>query len=101
MRIVIFSNTYKPTISGVVTSIDLFRRGLIEAGHDVHVFAPEYHDYVDEDPYIFRYPAVDLPKGLDVNLAVPDSEGGFDPVVETLSKIDNVDSVEVVDVGRI
>lgn len=40
-------------------------------------------------------------KGLDVNLAVPDSEGGFDPVVETLSKIDNVDSVEVVDVGRI
>jgi translation elongation factor aEF-1 beta len=40
-------------------------------------------------------------KGLDVNLAVPDSEGGFDPVVEILSKIDNVDSVEVVDVGRI
>ncbi len=40
-------------------------------------------------------------KGLDVNVAVPDSEGGLDPVVETLSKIKNVDSVEVVDVGRI
>ena len=40
-------------------------------------------------------------KGLDVNVAVPDSEGGLDPVVETLSKIQNVDSVEVVDVGRI
>jgi translation elongation factor aEF-1 beta len=40
-------------------------------------------------------------KGLDVNVAVPDSEGGLDPVVEILSKIKNVDSVEVVDVGRI
>jgi translation elongation factor aEF-1 beta len=40
-------------------------------------------------------------KGLDVHLAVPDSEGGLDPIVETLSKIKNVDSVEVVDVGRI
>ena len=40
-------------------------------------------------------------KGLDVNVTVPDSEGGLDPVVETLSKIKNVDSVEVVDIGRI
>ena len=40
-------------------------------------------------------------KGLDVNIAVPDSKGGLDPVVETLSKIENVESVEVVDVGRI
>ena len=40
-------------------------------------------------------------KGLDVNVAVPDSEGGLDPVVEILSKIKNVESVEVVDVGRI
>jgi translation elongation factor aEF-1 beta len=40
-------------------------------------------------------------KGVDVTVAVPDSEGGVDPVVETLSKIDNVDNVEVVDVGRI
>jgi len=40
-------------------------------------------------------------KGLDVNVAVPDSEGGLDPIVEILSKIKNVDSVEVVDVGRI
>jgi translation elongation factor aEF-1 beta len=40
-------------------------------------------------------------KGLDVNVAVPDTKGGLDPVVEILSKIKNVDSVEVVDVGRI
>ena len=40
-------------------------------------------------------------KGVDVTVAVPDSEGGLDPVVEILSKIDKVDNVEVVDVGRI
>jgi translation elongation factor aEF-1 beta len=40
-------------------------------------------------------------KGLNVTVSVPDSEGGLDPIVETLSKIENVDSVEVTDVGRI
>lgn len=40
-------------------------------------------------------------KGLDVTVSVPDSEGGLDPIVEVLSKINKVESVEVVDVGRI
>ena len=40
-------------------------------------------------------------RGVDVTVAVPDSEGGLDPIVEILSKIDKVDNVEVVDVGRI
>jgi len=40
-------------------------------------------------------------KGVDIHLALPDSEGGLDPIVEILSKIENVNSVEVVDVGRI
>jgi len=40
-------------------------------------------------------------RGLDVTVAVPDTAGGLDPIVEKLEKIKNVDSVEVVDVGRI
>ncbi len=40
-------------------------------------------------------------KGLDVTVAVPDEEGGLDPVVEILSTIKNIENVEVVDVGRI
>jgi 1,2-diacylglycerol 3-alpha-glucosyltransferase len=70
MRIAIFSNTYKPTISGVVTSIDMFRQGLRQAGHQVHLFVPEYQDYQDEEPYIFRYPALDFPEGLDLDLSL-------------------------------
>jgi translation elongation factor aEF-1 beta len=40
-------------------------------------------------------------RGLDVTVAVPDGEGGLDPIVEKLGKIKKVDSVEVVDIGRI
>ncbi|MCX7681932.1 MAG: glycosyltransferase [Anaerolineae bacterium] len=71
MRILIFSNAYKPTISGVVTSISLFRRGLIEAGHEVHLIVPEYEDYEDDEPYIFRFPALDLPDPIDLSLVFP------------------------------
>ena len=40
-------------------------------------------------------------RGLDVTISVPDSEGGLDPIVEEFAKIKNVESVEVVDIGRI
>jgi len=39
-------------------------------------------------------------KGLNVTVSVPDDAGGLDPVVETISKVENVDSAEVTDVGR-
>jgi len=71
MRILIFSNAYKPTISGVVTSISLFRRGLINANHEVHIIAPQYEDYQDEDPFVFRFPALDLSDRLNISLVLP------------------------------
>ena len=40
-------------------------------------------------------------KGLNVTVSVPDNAGGLDPVVETISKVENVDSAEVTDVGRV
>ena len=40
-------------------------------------------------------------KGLDVTVLVPDDAGGLDPLVETISKVKNVDSAEVTDVGRV
>jgi len=39
-------------------------------------------------------------KGLNVTVSVPDSEGGVDPVVEEISKIENVARVEVGEIGR-
>lgn len=40
-------------------------------------------------------------KGLDVTVLVPDDEGGLDPIAETILKVENVDSAEVTDVGRV
>jgi glycosyltransferase involved in cell wall biosynthesis len=71
MRIVMFTNAYKPSISGVVTSLTTFRRGLIEAHQDVFIIAPDYENYVDDEPYIFRFPALDLPWQIDFSLALP------------------------------
>jgi len=65
------SNAYKPTISGVVTSIDLFRKGLIQAGHSVGVLAPRYAHYEDTEENIFRLTGVDLTGIIDFSLAIP------------------------------
>lgn len=40
-------------------------------------------------------------RGVNVTVSVPDSEGGLEPIVEILSKIENVENVEVIDVGRV
>jgi translation elongation factor aEF-1 beta len=40
-------------------------------------------------------------RGLNVTVSVPDSEGGLGPVVEVFLKIDKIENVEVVDIGRI
>lgn len=71
MRIAIFSNAYKPAISGVVTSIARFRKGLRDLGHQVHIFAPEYESFADDEAYVFRFPAVDLSDQLNVSVVVP------------------------------
>jgi glycosyltransferase involved in cell wall biosynthesis len=71
VRIAIFTNAYKPAISGVVTSISLFRQGLHAAGHETHIFAPDYEDDRDEEPYVFRLPALDLSEQLNVSIVLP------------------------------
>jgi 1,2-diacylglycerol 3-alpha-glucosyltransferase len=71
MRIVIFTNNYKPVVGGIAVSIALFRQGLIDAGHEVHIVTPEYQDYEDEEPYVYRVPALDLPGALSGSLALP------------------------------
>ncbi len=71
MRIAIFSNAYKPSISGVVRSMLLFRQGLKDAGHEAAVIAPEYTNYEDDEPYIFRFPAIDLTSQVDLSLLIP------------------------------
>jgi len=70
MHIANFTNTYLPVISGVVRSVRSFREELTRKGHNVFIFAPE-SDYTDKEPFIFRYPSLSLPLGVDIPTAIP------------------------------
>jgi glycosyltransferase involved in cell wall biosynthesis len=71
MHIAHFTNTYHPVVSGVVRSISTFRQSLVELGHLVFIFAQDADNYEDAEPFIFRYPALDLPATHDFPLAIP------------------------------
>lgn len=71
MRIGVFTDSYLPYTSGVVTSITTFNEELRRLGHEVFVFAPKYHGYRDTDEGVFRFFSVPAPTNPDYALAVP------------------------------
>jgi glycosyltransferase involved in cell wall biosynthesis len=70
MHIAHFTNTYKPNINGVVRSISTFRDALTRMGHQVFVFAQETRGYDDREPFIFRYPGIEIPR-YDYSFSLP------------------------------
>jgi glycosyltransferase involved in cell wall biosynthesis len=54
MNIAFFTDTYKPTINGIVTSITLFAETLRAAGHRVYIFGPSAPGFSEDDYYPFR-----------------------------------------------
>lgn len=66
MRIGILTDSYKPYVSGVSTSIYTLAEGLISAGHEVFIITPKYKGYKEYDKnytYITRIKGgVTLPK---------------------------------------
>ena len=61
MRIAIFTDTYRPEINGVVTSIDTYRSELERQGHEVWIFAPRYFGRDDPHPRNLRFPSIPYP----------------------------------------
>jgi glycosyltransferase involved in cell wall biosynthesis len=60
MRIGMMVDTYKPYVSGVTNHVDLHKRALERAGHEVYVFTFGDEDQQDDEPRIFRSPGVPL-----------------------------------------
>jgi glycosyltransferase involved in cell wall biosynthesis len=60
MRIGMMADAYKPYVSGVTNYIDLNKRYLEEAGHDVYVFTFSDPDYVDDEVRVTRSPGLAL-----------------------------------------
>lgn len=71
MRIAVFTNCYLPLVNGVVGVVNLLRKGFLEQGHEVSIFAPKFDDYQDEEEGIYRYPAVDLTRKVKYPIAAP------------------------------
>jgi 1,2-diacylglycerol 3-alpha-glucosyltransferase len=71
MHIAHFTNTYYPVISGVVRSVSAFRQALVKLGHNVFVFAQEDNGVEDPEPFIFRYPSINVPLAGDFPAVIP------------------------------
>ena len=60
MRIGMMADTYKPYVSGITNYIDLNKRALENAGHEVYVFTFGDLDHRDEELRVIRNPGVPL-----------------------------------------
>lgn len=70
LRVGLFSNIYRPIISGVVNSIDLLRKELLKQGHCPFVFAPRVPGYRDTHSGVWRFPSVHF-RQVNYPLALP------------------------------
>ena len=59
MNIGIVTDTYRPRVNGVVTSIDTFANDFRKLGHTVHIFAPAFPGMPEEEG-VYRYPSLYL-----------------------------------------
>lgn len=71
MHIAHFTNTYYPVVSGVVRSVSAFRQALTDLGHNVFIFSQHASNYEDKEPFIFRYPAFELPIHNNFPITIP------------------------------
>lgn len=64
MRIGLFTDTYHPATNGIVAVVDITRKQLELAGHEVYVFCPGVRsdEMTRNDPQVIRFPS--LPSGL-------------------------------------
>lgn len=69
MNIGIFTNNYRPRLSGVAISIDTFCDEFQRQGHQVYIFAPSYPNYNENSKNVFRLKSI--PAIYDNTLALP------------------------------
>ena len=65
MRIGLFTDTYRPSINGIVYVVDSLKTHLEQLGHEVYVFCParsvrpsKQAEAFDEDEHVVRFPSV-------------------------------------------
>jgi len=71
LRIGIFTDSYKPYVSGVVRSIETSTTELRKRGHEVYIFAPQYPGCQEQEDNIFRFPSFRSPTHPDFYIGIP------------------------------
>lgn len=61
MKIGIFTESYRPYISGVTRSVETLEKELAWLGHEIYIFAPAYPHFKDENKRVIRFPSVPTP----------------------------------------
>ncbi|GBR74346.1 glycosyl transferase GTB-type super family [Candidatus Termititenax aidoneus] len=76
MKIHLYTESFKPYLSGVTVSVDTYARGLAALGHEVTVIAPWYPDFQDDDVYrVLRFPSLGTRLYPGFRLALPVKRG--------------------------
>lgn len=89
MTIALFSDSYFPTKSGVVTVVVQLREQLIKLGHKVLLVTVETtEDYISDDPLVYQAKSKPLGLGTDQFIAIP-----FLPHLVKFLKENNVDLI--------
>jgi len=71
MRIAMFTDSYRPQINGMVTSIELFTKGLREMGHEVHIFTPEIPGHKYNDKFIHTFKSIEFKAYKEYRIGLP------------------------------
>jgi glycosyltransferase involved in cell wall biosynthesis len=76
MKIHLYTESFKPYLSGVTVSVDTYARGLAALGHEVTVIAPWYPDFQDDNMYrVLRFPSLGTRLYPGFRLALPGKRG--------------------------
>ncbi len=66
-----FTDSYRPQVNGVVTSIEIAKKSLEKKGHDVTVFAPSVPRYKDTESGIHRFKSVSFMAYREYRISAP------------------------------
>jgi glycosyltransferase involved in cell wall biosynthesis len=71
MKVAMFTDSYRPQINGLVSSIDVFREELKKFGINVTVFAPSSPDYKKREKFVYRFKSVPFTSYKEYRIGVP------------------------------
>jgi len=77
VKIGLFTDTYVPDTSGVVTVIQIMERELTTEGHDVHILAPDYPDWHEDESQVYRFSSLKFPFYPGMRAGVPYNHRAF------------------------